>query len=63
MANPNRVKVWYRYRCLRCQRKHVRGSRAKKCDVLLVYGGKCGGPLLPLGRYARTRLRLLEEMP
>lgn len=65
--NPNRVKVWYRYRCRRCLREQLRGSSAKNCSLAAHFfvhgcgfkiGETCGGTLMRLSREAQTRLAL-----
>ncbi len=62
--NPNRLKVYYEYRCAACGRSQYRGSSAKTCNLacLRFLKGKCGGPIYRIqGTKARTRLPRIQE--
>ena len=53
--NPDRLKVYYLYRCGRCGREQHRGSSAKHCNLSHPNTGKvCGGPIYQQSDVPRT---------
>jgi hypothetical protein len=59
MSNPNRLRVWYPFRCCRCQRQQLRGSRARTCN-LKIDGKSCRGLLRQESHRPRTLLKIAE---
>lgn len=58
MPNPNRLKVYYPYRCMKCQRVQHRGSSAKFCNLRLpTMSGSyvCRGNLIAVAGENRTK--------